>query len=120
MKSNLQNLTSRFFAILMTIGLCITGISCTDPETTDSTKFAIYYAGVTDIGPSMNFNMSGPTYIGGTPSDFAITRVTLNGEVYETSSFQISDPSTGAIKLTDTDNLPVGTYCISISCISNG
>lgn len=120
MKSKLQNLTSRFYAILMIIGLCVTGISCTDPETTDSTKFAIFYAGITDIGPSMNFNMSGPTYIGGTPSDFAITRVTLNGEVYDTNCFQISDPSTGAIKLFDTDNLPVGTYCLSISCISNG
>lgn len=120
MKSKLQNLTSRFFAILMTIGLCITGFSCTDPETTDSTKFAIFYAGVTDIGPSMNFNMPGPTYIGGTPSDFTITRVTLDGEIYETDCFQISDPATGAIKLADTDNLPVGTYCLSISCISNG
>ena len=120
MKSNLQNLTSRFLAILMTIGLCVSGVSCTDPETTDSTKFAIFYAGVTDIGPSMNFNMSGPTYIGGTPSDFAITRVTLNGEVYDTDCFQISDTNTGAIKLVDTDNLPVGTYCISISCMSNG
>lgn len=120
MKSNLQNLTSRFLAILMMIGLCVSGASCTDPETTDSTKFAIFYAGVTDIGPSMNFNMSGPTYIGGTPSDFAITRVTLNGEAYDTDCFQISDASTGAIKLVDTDNLPVGTYCISVSCMSNG
>lgn len=120
MKSKLQNLTSRFLAILMTIGLCATGFSCTDPETTDSTKFAIFYAGVTDIGPSMNFNMPGPTYIGGTPSDFTITRVTLNGEIYETDCFQISDPTTGAIKLADTDNLPVGTYCLSISCTSNG
>lgn len=120
MKSNLQNLTSRFLAILMMIGLCVSGVSCTDPETTDSTKFAIFYAGVTDIGPSMNFNMSGPTYIGGTPSDFAITRVTLNGEAYDTDCFQISDASTGAIKLVDTDNLPVGTYCISVSCMSNG
>lgn len=120
MKSKLQNLTSRFFVILMTIGLCITGFSCTDPETTDSTKFAIFYAGVTDIGPSMNFNMPGPTYIGGTPSDFTITRVTLDGEIYETDCFQISDPATGAIKLADTDNLPVGTYCLSISCTSNG
>lgn len=120
MKSNLQNLTSRFLAILMMIGLCVSGASCTDPETTDSTKFAIFYARVTDIGPSMNFNMSGPTYIGGTPSDFAITRVTLNGEAYDTDCFQISDASTGAIKLVDTDNLPVGTYCISVSCMSNG
>lgn len=76
--------------------------------------------GISDIGPSMNFNMSGPTYIGGTPSDFSITRITLDGEVYDTDCFQISDPSTGAIKLVNTDNLPVGTYCISVSCISNG
>lgn len=120
MRSKLQNITSRFLAILMVVGLCITSSSCTDPETTDSTKFAIFYAGITDIGPSMNFNMSGPTYIGGTPSDFSITRITLDGEVYDTDCFQISDPSTGAIKLASTDNLPVGTYCISISCISNG
>lgn len=50
----------------------------------------------------MNFNMSGPTYIGGTPSDFSITRITLDGEVYDTDCFQISDPSTGAIKLANT------------------
>ncbi|MBV4308196.1 DUF4958 family protein [Bacteroides thetaiotaomicron] len=120
MRSKLQNITSRLLAILMVVGLCVTNSSCTDPETTDSTKFAIFYAGITDIGPSMNFNMSGPTYIGGTPSDFSITRITLDGEVYDTDCFQISDPSTGAIKLANTDNLPVGTYCISVSCISNG
>ena len=112
MRSKLQNITSRLLAILMVVGLCVTNSSCTDPETTDSTKFAIFYAGITDIGPSMNFNMSGPTYIGGTPSDFSITRITLDGEVYDTDCFQISDPSTGAIKLANTDNLPVGTYCI--------
>ena len=63
MRSKLQNITSRLLAILMVVGLCVTDSSCTDPETTDSTKFAIFYAGITDIGPSMNFNMSGPTYI---------------------------------------------------------
>lgn len=119
MKSNLQNLTSRFLAILMTIGLCAANVSCTDPETTDSTKFAIFYAGVTDIGPSMNFNMSGPTYIGGTPSDFAIARVTLNGEVYDTNCFQI-ETNTGAISISETKELAVGLYALSISCRANG
>ncbi|UVV60971.1 DUF4958 family protein [Bacteroides thetaiotaomicron] len=33
----------------MVVGLCVTDSSCTDPETTDSTKFAIFYAGITDI-----------------------------------------------------------------------
>ena len=54
MRSKLQNITSRFLAILMVVGLCVTNSSCTDPETTDSTKFALFYAGITDIGPSMS------------------------------------------------------------------
>lgn len=119
MRSKLQNITSRLLAIFMVIGLCATSSSCTDPETTDSTKFAIFYAGITDIGPSMNFNLSAPTYIGSAPSDFAITRVTLNGEVYETNSFTI-DANTGSIALTNTSTLSVGLYTLSVSCYSNG
>ena len=120
MKSKLQNVTSRLLAVCMMIGCCFAGFSCTDPETTDSGQFTIHYAGVTDIGPTMTFNLAGPTYIGGTPSDFAITRVTLNGEVYETDCFQVTDTGTGTIGLSGTDELPVGTYCLSISCRSNG
>lgn len=119
MRSKLQNIASRFLAILMVVGLCAANSSCTDPETTDSTKFAIFYLGITDIGPSMNFNMDGPTYIGGAPSDFAITRVTLDGETYDTNCFEIN-AATGAIKSSNTNDLPVGTYCLSISCLSNG
>jgi hypothetical protein len=51
--------------------------SCDDTETTDSTKFTIFYSGMTDIGPSMSGRISSPTYKGNTPSDFAITKVTL-------------------------------------------
>lgn len=120
MKSKLQNVTSRLLAVCMMIGCCFAGFSCTDPETTDSGQFTIHYAGVTDIGPSMTFNLAGPTYIGGVPSDFAITRVTFNGEVYETDCFQVTDTGTGTIGLSETDELPVGTYCLSISCRSNG
>lgn len=120
MKSKLQNVTSRLLAVYMMIGCCFAGFSCTDPETTDSGQFAIHYAGVTDIGPSMTFNLAAPTYIGGSPSDFAIIRVTFNGEVYETDCFQVTDTGTGTIGLSGTDELPVGTYCLSISCRSNG
>lgn len=119
MRSKLQNITSRLLAILMVVGLCVTDSSCTDPETTDSTKFAIFYAGITDIGPSMNFNLEAPTYIGGAPSDFAITRTTLNGETYDTNSFAI-DTNTGSISLSNTSDLPVGLYTLSVSCYSNG
>lgn len=119
MRSKLQNITSRFLAIFMVVVLCVAHSSCTDSETTDSTKFAIHYAGVTDIGPSMNFNLDAPTYIGAAPSDFAITRITLNGEVYDTNSFVI-DSKNGAISLSNTSELSVGLYALSVSCYSNG
>lgn len=119
MRSKLQNMTSRFLAIFMVVGLCVAHSSCTDSETTDSTKFAIFYAGITDIGPSMNFNLEAPTYIGGAPSDFAITRITLNGETYDTNSFAI-DSKSGAISLSNTSELSVGLYTLSVSCYSNG
>lgn len=54
----------------------------------------------------MSFNLDAPTYIGGAPSDFAITRVTLNGETYDTNSFAI-DTNTGSISLSNTSELPV-------------
>lgn len=120
MKSNLRNLASRLLAVFMVVGLCVSAISCTDTENTDSTKFAIHYAGITDIGPSMNFTLSAPTYLGGTPSGFTITRVTLDGETYETNCFTIDNESTGSIKIENTENLPTGTYSISIGCYSNG
>ena len=51
---NLKKLTSRFLAILSIVVLTLTGFSCTDTETTNTTGFAIYYYSLTDIGPSMN------------------------------------------------------------------
>lgn len=90
MRRNYEKLTSRFLAIFLSAVLCIAATSCSETDTTDSTKFAIYYAGITDIGPSMNFTLDGPTYIGAAPSDFAIIGATCNGEVCSTESFTIS------------------------------
>lgn len=119
MRSNYKKLTSRFLAIFFSAVLCIAAISCSETETTDSTKFAIYYAGITDIGPSMNFTLDGPSYIGAAPSDFAIIGATCNGETCGTESFAI-DGNTGALTISNTASLPVGLYAISVSCRSNG
>lgn len=115
----MQNTFSRFIAILMVAVLCASHFSCTETESTDPTTFALHYAGITDIGPSMNFNLDGPTYIGNAPSGFAITRVTLNGESYNAGSFVI-DENVGSISISNTNDLPVGLYALSISCYSNG
>lgn len=64
MELKLQKIWSKILFVLLTLGFCFSHSACTDPETTDSTDFALYYAGVTDIGPSMNFTLDAPTYIG--------------------------------------------------------
>lgn len=119
MRQNLTNGMFRIFQILAVVCLCFANASCEDPETTDSTEFMIYYPGVTDIGPSMNFTLDAPTYIGGQPSGFTIVGVKLDGEPYETECFTINEEN-GAVEIQNTGELPVGLYTISISCTSNG
>ena len=116
---NLKKLTSRFLAILSIVVLTITGFSCTDTETTNTTGFAIYYYSLTDIGPSMTAVIEKPTYTGGEPTDFIITGITLNGEPYTSESF-IIDSKDGSVRIANSDNLPVGLYSISVGCNSNG
>ncbi|NCC10151.1 MAG: DUF4958 domain-containing protein [Bacteroidia bacterium] len=99
--------------------LMFTIISCTDTETTDSRNFALYYSGVTDIGPSMTYNSGTPTYIGPTPSSFTITKVTYKEEDIDTKSFTI-DENTGVITISNSAELGVGMYKISVSCLAGG
>lgn len=119
MRSKLLNITSRLLGTLIVIILTVVNSSCTDTETTDSTKFTIYYTGMTDIGPSMTGVISSPTYKGSTPYDFTITKITLDGEAFSDNIFTI-DSETGKITLNSTGNTPVGLYKLSISCYSNG
>lgn len=116
---NLRKLTSSFWAILAVVTLSIFSISCSETETTDSTGFAIYYTGMTDIGPSMVGTISSPTYKGAAPSDFTITNITLNGEPYSGNCFEI-DSETGKISISNTKNAATGRYSISISCVAGG
>lgn len=117
-----MNLKELFTKCLMFLAIGLLGhlaASCTDTEETDSSKFALYYYGVTDIGPSMNFDLKEPSYIGSAPYDFSITNVTLNGENCSSESFTI-DGTTGVIHIKNTSNLATGTYSLSVACYSNG
>lgn len=116
---NLKRITSRFLAIFSIVVLAITGFSCTDTETTNTTGFAIYYYSLTDIGPSMTAVIEKPTYTGSEPTDFVITGITFNGEPYTSESFIIDDKD-GSIRIVNSENLPVGLYSISVGCSSNG
>ena len=119
MKHALLKTKSRLIMSLMIVIMGVVYTSCDDTETTDSTKFTIFYSGMTDIGPSMSGRISSPTYKGNTPSDFAITKVTLKGEAYSGDCFTI-DPNDGFISINSTKDMQVGLYKLSISCISGG
>ena len=119
MKHTLLKTKSRLIMSLMIVIMGVVYTSCDDTETTDSTKFTIFYSGMTDIGPSMSGRISSPTYKGNTPSDFAITKVTLKGEAYSGDCFTI-DPNDGFISINSTKDMQVGLYKLSISCISGG
>ena len=117
MKHALLKTKSRLIMSLMIVIMSVVYTSCDDTETTDSTKFTIFYSGMTDIGPSMSGRISSPTYKGNTPSDFAITKVTLKGEAYSGDCFTI-DPNDGFISINSTKDMQVGLYKLSISCWS--
>lgn len=119
MKSKLLKDISHFLGVLMTVVLALTYTSCSDDETTDTTGFALYYLGMTDIGPSMSGIISEPSYKGSVPSEFTITGITLNGEPYTGSDFIINS-ETGAIEINSAKDTPVGLYKISISCVAGG
>ena len=111
MKHALLKTKSRLIMSLMIVIMSVVYTSCDDTETT--------YSGMTDIGPSMSGRISSPTYKGNTPSDFAITKVTLKGEAYSGDCFTI-DPNDGFISINSTKDMQVGLYKLSISCISGG
>lgn len=49
MKSKLLKDISHFLGVLMAVVLVMTYTSCSDEDTTDTTGFALYYLGMTDM-----------------------------------------------------------------------
>lgn len=102
------------FAAVLTFGLG----ACSDDDTEDG-DFQLYYPEVTNFGPSMSYVSGNPSYVGGTPTAFAISALTLDGAPIETGSFSINELS-GAISISNTDDLKPGIYRVSVTCIANG
>ncbi len=99
--------------------LLLVTAGCKKTEVTDNTEFAIYYTGMTDIGPSMNGIIAAPSYIGGMPNNFEIVQITLDGEPYTGSSFEINQDN-GGVSIKETTGMSVGLYKLTISCYANG
>lgn len=109
------------FRILSIAALILLGVSfagCKPEGLVDESAFTLYYPGITDIGPSTNFNIT-PSWHGAAPYDFSISRVTLEGKTFDTDCFKV-DKESGVVSLQNTEKLPIGLYAISISCKSSG
>lgn len=105
---------------LLSAALLAAGIfSSCEKDSFETKGFVLYYSGMTDIGPSMSGVISNPTYKGGVPSEFSITRVTLDGTDYEGDIFSI-DEETGAVNIRSTKETAIGVYRISVSCKVDG
>ena len=103
-------------SIVAVAGLSLS--SCVEEAIQPEEGFALYYHTITEIAPSMNFNVS-PTWRGGSPSEFAIVSVTYDGQPMETECFAI-DSEKGVFSISSSDNLPTGMYRISVSCVVDG
>lgn len=113
-KHFLWKLFAAAFAVVLTLG----SAACSDDDA-ENGDFQLYYSEVTNIGPSMSFISGAPSWYGGTPSGFAISAVTFDGAPMNTESFVISETS-GAISISDTDDLQPGTYRVSVLCVVDG
>lgn len=114
----MKQLIAKVITFLAVAGLGFATVSCEPEGIVDTSDFMLYYPGITDIGPSTNFNLS-PTYHGEKPSEFSIDKVTLDGESISSDCFTI-DAETGLFAMSNTDNLATGLYSITISCTSGG
>ena len=112
----------KLFKITLSISLfatlLIAGVSCTKGEFTDGERFLLFYHDITDIGPSASMSIE-PSYHGAKPENFQITKVKFQGNDYQTECFSV-DRETGVFYVGQTQDLPVGVYSISISCMSSG
>ncbi len=110
-------ITKLFRNAALALAVALSAASC-NVQLTDTGAFALYYPGITDIGPSTSMDLT-PSWHGGTPSDFEIYRVVLEGQNVTPECFLV-DASTGVFQIRNSASLAVGKYTIGIACNVNG
>lgn len=108
----------RFLALVVSVGGGIILSSCTPESSEWDNGFTLHYPSITNTAPGKYFSLT-PSWFGGTPSDFQIVSVKLNGEAVLSECFVV-DASTGEFKLLNSGNLSVGKYEVTISCVVAG
>lgn len=105
-----------FLSLSAIVGLIFS--SCQPEAILPEEGFALHYPSVSEIAPG-SFLEVVPTWYGGSPSEFAISSLTFDGEASTAECFSIN-PDTGAFSINTKDSDAVGLYVIGISCVVNG
>ena len=106
--------------LLLVVAFCSLGLlACSEDET--ESPVTLHFQSVGDIGPGMPYRGSAPTYRGAAPSEFAIESITLDGTAFvdETPCFTL-DPNDGFLTISESKDLPLGTYRFTVSCKAAG
>lgn len=103
-----------FAVVLFSAGFA----ACSEDEA--ESPVTLYYKQVGDIGPGMPFRGEAPTFRGAEPTEFAIEAITLDGEAFvdERPVFMLLPD--GSLLIEESDELPLGTYRFTISCLAAG
>lgn len=113
-KKTIWRLLFVFAVTMMTFAVS----SCSDDDEV-SGGLELHYPAISDIGPSMTYTVSAPSYYGATPSKFAISKLKLEDAAVENTSF-IIDVETGAVSIENTTELATGLYKLTITCVAGG
>lgn len=103
--------------LLLLVASCALGFAaCTEDDT--ESPVTLYYEQVGDIGPGMPYRGSAPTFRGVTPSEFAIESITLDGALFTDEKPCFTLGADGHLNISDSEDLPLGTYRFTISCLA--
>lgn len=107
----------RLLAVMAAALVAFGATSCAE-DGTDEGGFRLYYKSLQNIGPSdaMDRESGTPSYVGGTPSDFAITDVTLDGAAFEWDNYFTINAESGVIAIRNSKSLSTGLYSVSVEC----
>lgn len=100
--------------LMWMIALMAVATTACKEDNTDS-NLQIHYPEVVNIGPSMSFSSSTPTFYGPVPSNFSIAGITLDDQAITCDSFSIKAQN-GIVSIVNTDALATGTYKLTIAC----
>lgn len=112
---NKQSILRRLLLLFVSCSLGLA--ACSDDDT--ESAVTLHYQQVGDIGPGMPYRGEAPTFRGAMPSEFAIESITLDGVHFtdDKPCFTLN-PSDGALNIAESEELSLGTYRFTISCLA--